>query len=150
MIENNRYIWTHLKTRNVTVSVRPKRKERGIVFRIGNMIDVGKGSQTIMLEPLSITPPPRLNCRHDNENIPVPFRMGRLNFLYASRVKPTEQNVYHLLSALYNDSKVERIVPDVLSPGDLLVFARKQNVGAAEQQIHMIDALRPVKIGHMK
>ncbi len=154
MIENNRYGWNHLKTKTVTVSVKPKRKERGIVFRIGNMIDVGNGSQTVMLQPLSITPPPSMQSPHDNRDVPVPFKMGHLNFLYTSKVRPKEQNLYHLLSALYNDSKVERIVPDVLSPGDLLVFAKKAaknnnsvaNVENDPFSIQMIDALRPMKI----
>ena len=50
MIENNRYYWSHLKTKSVTVRVTPKKQMRGVVFRVSNMIDLGGGRQTVMLE----------------------------------------------------------------------------------------------------
>ena len=140
MIENNRYFWSHLKTRTVTVRVAPKKKQRGIVFQVSNMIDLGMGRQTVMLQHLDF---PRSHyCYIDNgHNVAVPFRMGSLDFVYTSLDQPKVQNVHSLLSTLYKEHEVERIVADVLSPGDLLVFKQE----GQSSQIKMLEALRVVK-----
>lgn len=140
MIENNRYYWSHLKTRNVTVRVAPKKKTKGIIFRVKNMVDLGQGRQTVMLEHVDY--PKSYALRTDiNKDVPVPFRMGNFDFVYTSRRKPAMRNVHSLLSTLYKDTQVEKIVTDVLSPGDLLVFTQDKNT----TQIKMVETLRVVK-----
>ncbi len=138
MIENNRYYWSHLKTKNVTVSVKPKRKEKGLIFRVSNMVDLGNGRQTVMLDHVDY--PKSFSVRSDDSEIAVPFRMGHLDFIYASGKKPSLRNVKCLITALYKKQSVEPIVMDVLAPGDLLVF--KQEAGSTK--IRMVETLRVV------
>lgn len=140
MIQNNRYYWANLKTRNVTVSVSPKKRKEGVVFRVGNMIDLGGGRQTVMLENVDY---PQSYYRPKNKDgvLAVPFRMGTLDFVYTSPKQPAVRDVHSLLSVLYKDENLEKIVPDVLTPGDLLVFKHNRDT----QEIQMVEALRVVK-----
>lgn len=139
MIENNRYFWSHLKTKNVTVRVSPKDEPAGVVFRVSNMIDVGKGRQTVILDYVEDIHSAYRRPRR--QGLSIPFRMGNLDFVYTSRQNPMVQNVDALLLSLYKGAKVERIVTEVLSPGDLLVFRQHSKT----LKIKMIDALRIVK-----
>ncbi len=139
MIENNRYYWSHLKTKTASVRVRPKKPEKGVVFRVGNMIDLGAGRQTIMLEHVDC--PKTYGKRSGDDGAAIPFCMGELDFIYTSKGKPKVQNVSNLLSTLYKGENVEKIVSEVLAPGDLLVF--KQGQGGAK--VEMVQALRVVK-----
>lgn len=140
MIENNRYFWSHLKTRSVTVSVQPKKRSTGVVFRVGNMIDMGRnGRQMVMLEHVDY--PKKYYARKGTGDVAIPFRMGHLDFVYTSLRKPEIRNVNSLLSALYKDGGVKRIVPDVLCPGDLLVFKQEKD----SLRIKMVEALRVVE-----
>ncbi len=139
MIENNRYYWSHLKTKTATVRVSPKKPQKGIVFRVGNMIDLGNGRQTVTLE--HVDHPKNYRSYKGSNNIAVPFCMGNLDFIYTSKTQPRLQNVHNLLSTLYKDSNVEKIVIDVLSPGDILVFKQENNT----IKMKIIDVLRVVR-----
>ncbi len=139
MIENNRYYWSHLKTKTATVRVSPKKPQKGVVFRVSNMIDLGCGRQTVMLEHVDY--PKTYSKRIRDNSVAVPFCMGELDFIYTSKDKPKIQNVHNLLSTLYKDDNVEKIVPEVISPGDLLVFKKEGDT----MKIKMIQALRVVK-----
>jgi len=139
MIENNRYYWSHLKTKSVTVRVRPKKKETGVIFRVGSMVDTGTGRQVVMLEHVDY--PKTYHIRRKGDDVAIPFRMGDIDFVYTSLRKPELRNVNTLLSALYKKGEVEKIVPDVICPGDLLVF--KQDRGSLK--IKVVEALRVVE-----
>ncbi len=123
MIESNRYLWSHLKTKTVTVRVEPKRVQRGVVFRVRNMIDLGSGRQTVMLEHVDY--PVSYGAREASRDVPVPFQMGQFDFVYTSRKKPVMQSVNHILDTLFEKDDVQSIVTDVLAPGDLLVFKQE-------------------------
>ncbi len=138
MIEDNRYYWSHLKTKTVTVRVAPKKQPKGVVFRVGNMIDLGIGRQTVMLEHVDY--PELLHKKTANGDVQIPFRMGSLDFVYTSPKKPAMRNVKKLISTLYDKEQVKEIVADVLSPGDLLVFKQDEET----QGIKMVEALRVV------
>lgn len=141
MIENNRYYWSHLKTRNVTVRVRTPERRAGAVFRVCNLIDVGNGRQTIVLQEVE---PPQTEVRkilRKRERLSVPMRMGHLDFVYTSRKTPCIRNIQSLISSVYKDARLERIVTDVIAPGDLLVF-HQEGEGT---QIKLAEALRIVK-----
>jgi len=143
MIKNNRYYWSHLKTKTATISVRPKRTPRGVVFRVGNMIDLGTGRQTVMLD--SLQPSGGRYCRSYKQEVAVPFRMGDIDFVYTARHKPAVQDVYSFLSSLYKKSEIEKIVVDVLCPGDLIVFQQERS--KEDQSImglKMVEVLRVV------
>lgn len=140
MIKNNRFFWSHLQTKTTTVRVQPKIYEpNGLVFSVGNMIDLGHGRQTVMLDPFKHSEP---ESKQQKNDIAVPFCMGHIDFLYTSRKKPQLQNIEKLLSKLHKNTPVERIVIDVLSPGDLLVFKQEKD----QLKIKMIDCLRMVRM----
>ena len=140
MIEDNRYFWAHLKTCSVTVRVQPKQQSTGVIFRVGNMIDMGRGSRRlVMLDHVDY--PKIYNIRQGGGDVAIPFRMGDFNFMYTSLRKPEIRNINSLLGALYKGGEVKQIVPDVLTPGDLLVF--KQERGSLK--IKMVEALRVVE-----
>jgi hypothetical protein len=139
MIENNRYYWSHLKTKTVTVRVSPKNEPLGIIYKVSSMIDVGRGRQTVVLEHFDAPANSRPVSR-GGKALPVPLRMGSFDFVYTSRQVPAVRNIGFLTGALYNGAKIERIVPDVLCPGDLLVFKQ-----GPDGKLNMIDALRIVK-----
>lgn len=139
MIENNRYYWTHLKTRNVTVRVQPKDDPMGVVFQVKNMVDSGKGRQMVVLTHVDHLD--QAFRRPKQGDVAVPFKMGDLDFVYTSRQNPCMQNVAVLLGCLYQGQQVERIVLDVLSPGDILVFRRQKG----ETNMNIAEAFRVVR-----
>ncbi len=148
MIEDNRYFWSHLKTRTASVRVQQRAyTPNGIIFRVGNMIDVGRGRQTVMLNPVDYPGDyGATNHRHIKKEVAVPFSMGPLDFVYACPQKPVMRNVNSLLSTLYKKDQLERIVIDVLCPGDLMIFKQDNET----QGIQMTDALRVVQEHKMK
>ena len=140
MIENNRFFWSILKTRSVTVSVRPRENILGVAFSVSKIIDIGNGRQTVFLDHLE-TPAQEATARRRpgaNNELAIPFKMGNLDFVYISRRTPAVRDIGVLISELYKDAKIERIVPEVLSPGDILVFRHDQH----ENKVKMVDALR--------
>jgi len=139
MIEDNRYYWSHLKTRNVTVRVNATAPEQGMVFRVNNIIDIGNGRQTVVLD--HVDHPETTYRRPKSKGISIPLKMGGLDFVYTSRQNPCIQNVRQLLSSLHKGARIEKIVPDVISPGDIMVF-RPEGHG---MKISIVDTLRIVK-----
>ena len=105
------------------------------------MVDLGAGRQTVMLENVIYPNTRTASRRENNDNVAVPFRMGNLDFVYTSHTQPKMLNVNNLLSTLYKEEGVEKIVEDVLSPGDLLIFAQESK----STKIKMVETLRIVK-----
>ena len=128
-----------MKTKSVMVRVKPRDELSGVVFRVKSMVDVGAGRQTIVLD--HVNGAPVLFDHRRQESLCVPLRMGNLDFIYASGQSPCIQNVGMLLGALYKEARVERIVTDVLCPGDLLVFRQQKKT----MKIKTVEALRIVK-----
>ncbi len=139
MIENNRYYWSHLKTKTATVRVSPKKSQKGIVFRVGNMIDLGNGRQIVTLDNIDYTGNYRIY--NNSTNIAVPFSMGNFEFIYTSKQQPILQDTNSLLSNIYNDCNLEKIVIDVLSPNDILIFKQDNDTS----NVKIVDVLRIVK-----
>lgn len=142
MIKDNRYLWSVLKTRSVTVSVRPREGMRGAAFSVNKVVDVGNGRQTVFLDHLEHPEEKTLPHRRPSANneLAIPFKMGNLDFVYISRRVPAVRDVGVLISELYKDAKIVRIVPDVVCPGDILVFRNDYQ----ERTIKMVDALRVI------
>lgn len=139
MIENNRYFWSHLKTSSTTVRVNPKAELTGMVFRVNNIVDLGMGRQTIFLDHIDY-PDAHANPRVKRAGA-VPMRMGDLDFVYASRKTPVIRNVRNLIASLFKDMRLEKIVVDVISPGDLIVFRQDENT----RRMRIVETLRIVK-----
>lgn len=138
MIENNRYFWSHLKTKNVSVRVHPRAEATGMVFLVNNVVDLGSGRQTVFLDHVDF---PQSSCIKGKKAASVPMRMGGLDFVYASRKTPVIRNVRNVIASAYKDTRFEKIVVDVLSPGDLIVFRQDEN----SSKMTIAQTLRVVK-----
>ncbi len=159
MIEDKRYHWSKLKTKTVTVSVKSHDDDgsKGMAFRVNKLIDVGTGRQTVFLDNyvsnrndrgsdrdcyasgrIAGGGGARESLRGKRDNPPIPFRMGSFDIVYISRDVPVLTDISVLISDICKDVKVEKIVPEVLTPGDLLLFKQE----GRDMRIKMVDALR--------
>jgi hypothetical protein len=90
------------------------------LFRVTNMIDLGSGRQTAVLDnikspaysPLSLT----------KKELEIPRKLASLDFVYTSKKVGAVNNAVEILKAKHSSARIESIVPDVLAPGDFLVF----------------------------
>lgn len=139
MIENNRYFWSHLKTKNATVRVNPREEATGMIFRVNNVLDLGFGRQTIFLD--NVDYPDQSFSRKPKKASAVPMRMGDLDFVYASRQTPAIRNIRNLIASVFKGVNLEKIVVDVLAPGDLIVFRQDENT----RKMKIVETLRVVK-----
>jgi hypothetical protein len=139
MIENNRYFWSHLKTKNASVRVQPREDAAGMVFLVNNVIDLGRGRQTVFLDHVDY-PEASLSSR-TKKAAPVPLRMGDLDFVYASRKTPVLRNVRGVMASAFSSARFEKIIVDVLSPGDVIIFRQCENAG----KIKIAETLRLIK-----
>lgn len=140
MIEGKRYLWSHLKTKTVTVRVSQREDfGAGAIFCVSKLIDIGRGRQTVFLNYVDM--PDLDDLRFKKNELAIPFKMGNLDFVYTSRSVPKVQNVSLLLSKLCRQVKLVRIVPEVICPGDLLVFRQEKN----SVKIQMAETLRVMK-----
>lgn len=118
----NRSHWTNLKLPNATVSVRPRPDPKAAVFMVKAIVDDGKGRQSavlvdpefLVLETEYIMEPRRF----------VPPRLGNVNLIYTGRFAMHIPQLHKALADFYKTSKVEHIAPEVLQPGDFVVFKR--------------------------
>lgn len=119
---HNRSHWTNLKIPRVTVSVRPRPDPKAAVFMVKAIIDDGRGRQSavlvdpefLVLETEYIMEPRRF----------VPPRLGNVNLIYTGRFAMHIPQLHKALADFYKTSKVEHIAPEVLQPGDFVVFKR--------------------------
>lgn len=138
MILNNRYQWSLLKTKNVTVSVTPVERCSYALFRVKNMIDLGSGHQTAVLENVAF--PAEYGPGHRKNDLALPIKIANLDLVYTNKKYTGVSNVYEVIRSIYTKGRIEKIVPDVLAPGDYLVFKRQPR----EKQAALVEALRVI------
>ncbi len=134
---DNRSFWSFLKTDNVTVSVKRPHQEPCAVFRVKNLIDLGGGRQTAMVEgylPLELGRKSPKKSR-----LSMPRKIGNLDIVYTTKTITPLSHVYQVIGQILRSSQMDRIVPDVLAPGDFLVFTKK---ASRSSQKMSIEALR--------
>lgn len=140
MIVDNRSLWSVLKTRTVTVSVTPRANLRYMIFQVRQMADLGRSGQIAVLNGVA--------AQGLEEKIPVktalslPAKLGAMRLMYTNPLSPLVGDVYNTLAMLEGYDEIEKIVPDVLAPGDYIVL-RKTKDGA----LQFSDALR-IMTGH--
>ncbi len=131
---DNRSFWSVLKTQNVTVTVKRKHEEPCAVFRVTSLIDLGSGRQTAMLEGYLPDHGDRKTIR--KSQLAMPRKIGNLDVVYTTKTITPVSRAYHVIGEILRSPCTAKIVPDVLAPGDFLVFVKK-----ARQKI-AIEALR--------
>lgn len=139
-----RIMWSHLKMRGVTVSVQKAPRPYVYLYRVVNVMDLGKRGRTAVIEPFGADDGfgiELMDAPRGGKKV-VPARIGSLAFLNASKKQPRLSDVNYVASCVFgNDVSLERVVADVIAPGDIL-SVRPKRVG---EGIHSIETLRVVK-----
>lgn len=139
-----RILWSNLKMPGVTVSVSPEPKTYAAVFVVDKMIETGRNRRIATLKPFDIgfdliTMEYEAGATGKKE-LSLPFKMGNLSFLYTSRADSRLVDVEYMMQFGSAGKRYEKIVPDVLMSGDVLVVRQKRK----GQGIHGVEVLRKV------
>ncbi len=94
------------------------------IFRVKNMVDTGFGRKKLILD--SAVPKTRA------QDFMLPTRMGDLDVVCASKKISVFKNARKAVESLLTGCKLQHIVPDVLTPGDFVVFKSKPDAPCAE------------------
>lgn len=139
-----RILWSHLKTPGVTVSVQRTPKPQMYLYKVVNMVDMGRAGRTAIMHPFNTNDGfeavPMDKEGHKKTRLSVPHRVGNLQFLYASKERARIMDMNYVMNCALNGAALEKIVLDVLSPGDLLAVRPKKS----GEGIESLDALRIV------
>lgn len=136
-----RILWSHLKMPGVTVSVQSAPRPRVYMFRVLNMLEVGALGRTAVVEPFDPDDGFELSLMAEREKfpkLPVPHKVGNLKFMYTGKKPVKLTDMDYVLNCTFGGSAVEKIVMEVLSPGDLLVVRPKRDL----EGIKSVEALR--------
>lgn len=90
------------------------------VFRITNMIDLGFGRQTAILDDISRSADNALAI--SKKRLAIPNKLDNLDFVYTSKRLSAVSNARAAIKKSQGYKKIETITPDVVAPGDFLVF----------------------------
>ena len=136
---DNRCFWSFLKTETVTVRVQRIHEEPCAVFRVKNLIEIG-GRRTAMLEGYLPLHGGRKTMK--NTRLAIPNNIGNLNIVYTTKTITPLSHTYQVIGEILRRSCTDRIVPDVLAPGDFLVFTKKPRNGMETPRELSVEALR--------
>lgn len=107
-------------------------------FRVQNMIDLGRGRRTLILDKFmhsasgaQLVP---------GANLAVPGRIDSMNVLYAGKGLSLFKDARSGIQKSRAAARLEKIVPDVLAPGDFVVF---RNIWESSRAV-FCEALRLV------
>ncbi|GJL86080.1 MAG: UDP-N-acetylmuramoyl-tripeptide--D-alanyl-D-alanine ligase [Micavibrio sp.] len=106
------------------------------VFRIQNLIDLGYGRQTAVLDNLAFPDQPGVKVQKND--LAIPRRIANLDFVYACKGVSTVANAQTAIRTMHAKAKLETIVTDVLAPGDFVVFEQPMK----KQKATLAEALR--------
>ena len=140
MNKDNRILWSSLKVGRASVRVTPQtpRPKPGSVFRVKNMIDLGNGKKTAVLETVSF--PEYEMQKRGQSTLSIPKGVANLNLVCTSSQSYAIANVYEAMRSVFTARDFGEIVPDVVVPGDFLVFRHH-----AENRAKLSHALRLLK-----
>ncbi len=106
------------------------------VFRVQNLIDLGFGRQTAILDNMAF--PDQPNVRVQKNDLAIPRRIANLDFVYTCKGVSTVANAQTAIRSMHTKAKLETIVTDVLAPGDFVVFEQPMK----KQKATLAEALR--------
>lgn len=117
-----------MRLAGVTVSVQPKPKTPYTVLKVGGLIDTGNGQQTVILQnglpsewEIDLKDLPSLRAK-SSKGLSLPRRIANLNCIYTGSSFGVVADVTDALRAVTRNAKLAAIVPDVIAPGDYMVF----------------------------
>ena len=117
----------HWKTRRVgqvTVSVKPKPRTPYTILQVKSLIDTGRGAPSIILQnalpdawEIDLKKP-----KPEKEVLSLPCKIGDLNCVYTGRSFGVVADIVDSIKAVTGNAKIATIVPDVIAPGDFVIF----------------------------
>lgn len=139
-----RILWSHLKVPGVTVSVSPAPKTYALVFQVDKMVDVTKNHRFATLKPFDLGYD-QIVVEYEagpmnKKQLSLPFKMGNLSLLYTAKTDSKLIDVEYFMKFGMDGRRFEKIVPDVLMAGDLLVVRQKPR----GQGIQGVEVLRAI------
>lgn len=116
------------------------------VYKVTNMIDLGIGQQTAVLENLANFSAKTL-CFPKAE-LSIPRRVDNLNLMNTSKNQGAVRNAHATLSDTYKGAKLENIATAVLMPGDFVVFndIRERSKAMFSEALRLIPTYKPKPI----
>ncbi len=129
MIGRSNKDWgTTMRLGSVTVNVKPKPRTPFSVLKVAGLIDNGTGQQTVILTnglpneweiDLNYLSP---NRSKSSRGLSLPRRIANLNCIYTGREFGVVADVTQSLRAVTRNAKLAAIVPEVIAPGDFMIF----------------------------
>lgn len=101
------------------------------IFRVKNMVDTGQGRRTVVLD--QALPDAK------EQGFTVPTRFSGLDVVCASKKVSVFKNARKAIEGLIKGFGFQTIVPEVLTPGDLVIFRSKPG----EPHAQLSETLRP-------
>ena len=90
------------------------------VFRITNMIDLGMGRQTAILDNLANFSQKTL-C-FPEKNLAIPRSLDTLDLMYTGKTVGAVKDAQEAIQNNFKTKRLEEIAPEALAPGDFVVF----------------------------
>ena len=101
-----RILWSHLKTPGVTVSVQRAPKPQVYLYKVVNMVDMGRAGRTAIMHPFDTNDGfeaiPMDKESHKKTRLSVPHRVGNLQFLYASKERARIMDMNYVMNCALN------------------------------------------------
>lgn len=99
----------------------PKRRKSGqAVFRVQNMIDLGSGRQTAILDNISF--PAGNDSIPEKNGLDIPRRLANLDLVYTCKTVTGVPSVHDAIRHIGYNGALEKIAPEVIAPGDFVIF----------------------------
>jgi len=92
------------------------------VFRIKNMVDLGANRKMAVLDSLKSSADKTMKI--GKNDLEIPGQLGNLNLVYACRDVSMFSNAKEELTKKIRSQSVQSVVPEVLAPGDFVVFKK--------------------------
>lgn len=107
----------------IRVSVQPRPKTPYTVLQVASLIDTGGGRQMVILKnalpwELEID----LDAPSSKKGLSLPRRIANLSCVYTGRKFGVVADYTEALGAVTKGSRIAAIVPDVIAPGDFMIF----------------------------
>lgn len=100
-------------------ALRERRSGPQAAFKITNMIDWGFGRQTAVLDNFAGS---RRGAGFLKKDLAIPRKLASLDFVFTGRITGALSDARSAIGEKHRNMKIEPIAPDVLVPGDFLVF----------------------------
>ncbi|MGQ0526501.1 MAG: hypothetical protein ACT4OY_00485 [Alphaproteobacteria bacterium] len=143
MILDSRILWSLLKTESVTVSVTRRPAKTFLLFQVTQMTDLGRGRPQIFLRSINYKAESLRQCAVTVKKsaLSLPGKIGNVGVTYAGLACKPISDVSEAIVWIKGKACIEKIVPDVLVPGDFVVFKTVK-----DGQVLFVEALRAMTV----